>query len=91
MNRTVKELCEFIWYLEDKYNLLDFEIDGVKIWQYLRMEIYYLMAKELGVLEQRNKSQQSISVLMKNSLSLLKNLFVANPFLTLNRHDKKTY
>lgn len=85
MNRTVKELCEFIWYLEDKYNLLDFEIDGVKIWQYLRMEIYYLMAKELGVLEQRNKSQQSISVLMKNSLSLLKNLFVANPFLTLNR------
>jgi len=82
---SIKELCELIWHLEDKYNLLEYEVDNVKVWQYLRMEVYYLMAKELGILEQRNKSQQSISVLMKNSLSLLKNLFVANPFLTFNR------
>ena len=82
---SIKDLCEFIWHLEDKYNLLDFEVDNVKVWQYLRMEVYYLMAKELGILEQRNKSQQSISVLMKNSLSLLKNVFVANPFLRLNK------
>ena len=82
--KTIKDLCEFIWYLEDKYNLLDFEIDNVKVWQYLRMEIYYLMAEELGVLDQRNKSQQSISVLIKNSFSLFKNMFIANPFLTLN-------
>ena len=79
MIKTVKDLCEFIWHLEDKYNLLEYEVDNVKVWQYLRMEVYYLMAKELGILEQRNKSQQSISVLMKNSLSLLRNLFVANP------------
>ena len=85
MKRTVEDLCEFIWELEGKYNLLDFEIDGVKIWQYLRIEIYYLMAKELGVLEQRNISQQSKGVLFKSSLILLKNLFVANPFLTINK------
>ena len=85
MIRTVKDLCEFIWYLEDKYTLLDFEIDKVKIWQYLRVEIYYLMAEELGVLEQRKISQQSIGVLFKSSLSLFKNLFVANPFLTINK------
>jgi len=36
---NVKELCEFIWYLEDKYNLLDFEISGVKPWQAHRIEI----------------------------------------------------
>lgn len=86
MIKTIKDLCEFIWYLEDKYMLLDFEIDNVKVWQYLRMEIYYLMAEELGILEQRNKSQQSISVLIKNSFSLFKNIFIANPFLTLNKH-----
>ena len=86
MIKTIKDLCEFIWYLEDKYVLLDFEIDNVKVWQYLRMEIYYLMAEELGILEQRNKSQQSISVLIKNSFSLFKNIFIANPFLTLNKH-----
>ena len=85
MIKTVKDLCEFIWYLEDKYKLLDFEIDNVKVWQYLRMEIYYLMAEESGVLYQRNQSQQSISVLIKNSFSLFKNIFIANPFLTLNK------
>tara|TARA_B110000459_G_scaffold202205_1_gene254738 strand:+ start:1224 stop:2564 length:1341 start_codon:yes stop_codon:yes gene_type:complete len=85
MIKTIKDLCEFIWYLEDKYKLLSFEIDNVKVWQYLRMEIYYLMAEELGILEQRNKSQQSISVLIKNSFSLFKNIFIANPFLTLNK------
>ena len=82
--KSIKDLCEFIWYLEDKLDLLDFEIDGVKIWQYLRMEVYYLIAEELGILEQRNKSQQSISVLIKNSFHLFKNIFIANPFLTLN-------
>ena len=25
MKRTVGDLCEFIWELEDKYNLLDYE------------------------------------------------------------------
>ena len=33
MRRTIKDLCEFIWYLENKYDLIDLEIDGVKIWQ----------------------------------------------------------
>ena len=88
MIKTIKDLCEFIWYLEDKYDLLDVEIDGVKIWQYLRIEIYYLMAKELGVLEQRNISQQSFWVIFKSSLSLFKNLFVANPFLMINKESE---
>lgn len=80
---SIKDLCEFIWYLEDKYHLVDFEIDGVKVWQYLRMEIYYKLAKETRILEQRNKSQQNMSVFVKNSLTILKNLFTANPFLEL--------
>lgn len=85
MKRTVEDLCEFIWELEGKYNLLDFEIDGVKIWQYLRMEIYYLLAKELGILEQRHVSQQSLSIVLRNSLTLVKNLFIGNPFLMFNK------
>ena len=85
MKRTVENLCEFIWELEDKYNLLDYEIDDVKVWQYLRMEIYYLLAKDLGILEQRHVSQQSASVVLRNSLTLVKNLFVGNPFLMLNK------
>lgn len=47
---SIKELCEFIWYLEEKYNLLDLEIDGVKVWQFCRMNIYYDLAKKLNIL-----------------------------------------
>lgn len=82
---TIKSLCEFIWKVEDKYNLLEHEVDGVKVWQYLRMEIYYLIAKELGILEDRKESQQSTSVLFRNSLGLLRNIFFSNPFLGLKK------
>ena len=77
---SVKELCEFIWYLEDKYNLLYLEIDGVKVWQYIRMDIYYLLAQKTGVLEKQNVSQNSFSVLYKNMVYLLKNSLFNNPF-----------
>lgn len=50
--KTIKELCEFIWSLEDKYNLIDLELDGVKVWQYARMKLYYLLAQRIGVLAQ---------------------------------------
>lgn len=46
---TVKALCAFIWSLEEKYGLLDYEIDGVKCWQSERMRIYYLLAEKLGI------------------------------------------
>ena len=48
---NIKDICEIIWYLEKKYDLLDWEIDGVKIWQHLRMNIYCTIAEKTGVLE----------------------------------------
>ena len=88
MKKTVANLCEFIWELEDKYDLLDYEIDDVKVWQYIRMEIYYLMAKDLGILEARNVSQQSFYIVLRNLLTLLKNLFIGNPFLMPNKQKE---
>lgn len=55
--KTIKELCEFIWYLEEKYDLLDYEISGVKFWQYARMSIYYDLAQKLGILSQPHSKQ----------------------------------
>jgi len=49
---TISELCEYIWALENKYKLLDYEIDGVKFWQCARMQIYYALAQGLEILEQ---------------------------------------
>lgn len=49
--RSVKSLCEFIWHLEEKFDLMSFEIEGVRTWQYIRMEIYYTLAYKLQIFD----------------------------------------
>jgi hypothetical protein len=80
MTKSVKDLCRFFWYLEEKYHLLDFEVDGVVIWQYLRMEIYYDLAKKTGILEDRKLSQSSKRLLFRNAFNLILNTFRFRPF-----------
>lgn len=46
---SVDDLCRVIWSIEREFGLLDLEIDGVKVWQYLRMPIYYHVAERAGV------------------------------------------
>lgn len=50
--QTIKQLCEFIWYLEEKFQLLDYEIDGVKVWQYARFKIYSKLSESSGIYSQ---------------------------------------
>ena len=83
---SIKDLCVFIWYLEDKYDLINFEIDEINLWQYLRMEIYYELAEKIGVLEKRHESKKTSSILLMNAFRLLKNLFIANPFFSSKRN-----
>jgi len=78
--KNVKELCEVIWFLEDKYSLLDFEIDGVKPWQFRRLQLYFEFSEKADVLEQ---SQPKLSALrmVASLFMLVKNSFLNNPFL----------
>ena len=76
---TIKELCEFIWYLEEKYNLLDFEIDGVKVWQYTRMQFYYKLAEATGVLSQPHSRLTKLDKI-KHLFSFVKNSLSDNYF-----------
>lgn len=46
---NVETLCQSIWSVEREFGLLDLEIEGVKVWQYLRMPIYYHVAERAGV------------------------------------------
>jgi hypothetical protein len=77
--KNIKELCEFIWYLENKYDLLDFEIDGVKVWQYTRMQLYYILAESSGVLSQPHTRLGKLDI-VKHFLSYLKNSLISNYF-----------
>jgi hypothetical protein len=47
--RSLDALCGAIWHVEREYGLLDFEVDGVKVWQYMRMPVYYYIAERIGV------------------------------------------
>lgn len=78
--KSVKELCEVIWCLEAKYSLLDFEIDGVKPWQFRRLQLYFVLSEKADVLEQ---SQPKLSALrmVASLFMLVKNSFLNNPFL----------
>jgi len=84
---NVKELCEFIWYLENKYNLLDFEIEGVKPWQAHRIEIYYSLGKELGIFEKELKREMSKLEKLKSLKELIKNSIFNNPLFNLSKKD----
>ena len=42
--KSVVEVCESIWSLEEKYDLLNLELSGVKAWQCARLEIFLSLA-----------------------------------------------
>jgi hypothetical protein len=84
---TVKELCKFIWYLEEKYNLLDFEINGVKPWQAHRIEIYYEIGRKCGVFEKELKREMNKLEKLKSLGNLIKNSILFNP-INIKKTDK---
>jgi len=77
--KNLKELREFILYLEDKYDLLNFEIDGVKPWQLKRVTIDYNLGKIAGLMEAPHLSLNFKTKIL-NSLNILKSSIFHNPF-----------
>ncbi len=81
--KNVKELCEFIWYLENRYRLLDFEIEGVKPWQAHRIEIYYDLARKIGVFSSSVHRGISLSQKLLYGTRMVKNAIFNNTFYDL--------
>lgn len=76
---NVKELCELFWYLEDKYKLLDKDVNGVKVWQISRFTIYRNLSEKFNLAEQAHSKMSSIAK-FKSLASYFKNSIVKNPF-----------
>ena len=84
---TVKELCELIWYLEERYDLLDLEIQGVKPWQAHRIEIYYELGRLSGVFEKELQREMSKFTKLQNLKNFVVNSFLNNPLFNLDEVD----
>lgn len=81
MTKSISDLCEFFWYLENKYGLLDFSIDNVKPWQFRRMALYYELSERSAILEKAH-AKISAKDKLKNIFVLIKNSFYFNPFFS---------
>lgn len=77
--KNVKELCELFWYLEDKYKLLDKDINEVKAWQIVRYRIFISLSEQFKLFEQA-QTKLSIYSKMKKGITYFKNAIFKNPF-----------
>lgn len=84
---TVKQLCESIWKIEQEFGLLDVEIHGVKIWQALRMELYYDIAQKLELLDAPRARQSGKKYKVKYLLSFLNSSIFYNPFFDFTKKE----
>jgi len=78
---TISELCERMWELEGKHGLLELEINGVLVWQYMRMKIYYDIAEKTKVLEEAHAHKQTIVGTIKKIYSYSRGVLLFNPFI----------
>jgi len=80
--RSISEICECIFDLEERHQLLDYEIGGVKLWQYLRMPMYYRVAEKSGVISapHPNYQEQTQSSRLLKLLSQFRSALLYSPF-----------
>ncbi len=76
---TIQELRDFFLYLEEKYDLLDLEIDGIKPWQLQRVSIDYHLGRTCGLMQSPHTAL-GFKDKIYHSLSLIKNMIIYNPF-----------
>ena len=83
---SIQKLCEKLWQFENEFDLLDMEIQGVKVWQYMRMQIYYAIAEKSGIFQTPHAQKKTIYGQLKKSLTYIKGLIFYNPFLIFNQN-----
>ena len=72
---NIKELCEYMWYLEEKYDLFNLEINGVHPWAAYRMDIYYEIGKVFKVFDSNHSMKLSKKDKIINFFRLIKHYF----------------
>ena len=80
MTFTVKEICERIWELEERYELNHMEIQGTYPWLIIRMYVYYEITRKTQVFESAQQASLSLFDKVKSFAPFIKNSLLNNPF-----------
>ena len=76
---SLRQLAEFFWELEEEFNLIDFKIGNVKVWQYQRFRIFNELTIATGLYKRAHTKKNGFSNLLKVSGSLLYYSLFSNP------------
>lgn len=82
---TTKEIANLFWKLEDKYKLVDFEIDGIQIWQVIRWELFSSISKQVLNLDEAHANSNKWHKLKQIPSMLYNTIF--NTAMFENLHD----
>ncbi|WP_117168486.1 hypothetical protein [Paraliobacillus sediminis] len=83
---SIKQVCETIWNIEKEEDLLNWEIENVKIWQLLRFEIFMILSQKVGLYEQAHSKTKLSRKIRLLPLFLMNSLY-KSPFK--DRYEKK--
>ncbi|MGD6816611.1 hypothetical protein ACQCVE_05955 [Metabacillus sp. 113a] len=78
--KTIKDICEKIWKLEEDFNLFDIKIKGIKVWEIVRFTVFVRIAKELELYGQGEYPEISTVKQIKNAQMFIFNAIKKNPF-----------
>jgi len=87
-NISLKKLAEFFWKLEKEFDLIHYEINDVKVWQYQRFRIFLTIARQLGVFNHAHTKKTKFLEILSAAPSLLYNSIFSNPIL--GNYNKET-
>lgn len=82
-----KRFIEFIWSLEEKYDLLNLEVEGIKIWQAARFRIYTELSSRLKIVDSKSSKDFSLPNLIRNLSKMLFKSIFGNPMCRKRKVD----
>jgi len=85
LEKTVKEIFDIIFSLEEKYDLNHMKIQGVYVWQLVRVYVYLEISKKIGVLGLAQQGKLTLKDKIFSFLPFIKNSVFSNP-LSGNYH-----
>ena len=87
--KSPKSLCEYIWKLEEEYDLINWNTNAIYPWQIIRLYIYYELSQKLGFF--KNPHPKSSNLKFTASVKML--ILAFKCYLTHNplHINKKKY
>ncbi|ENH98103.1 sialyltransferase [Gracilibacillus halophilus YIM-C55.5] len=85
--KDTKKICEEIWHLEDKYKLFDIQINGVKLWELIRLPVLNEITRQREIFGQAHTTKNSLSSKFKALPTFIYNSLTKNPFFSNREVD----